>query len=96
MTIPSTINVCGVPYKVSIIDKMTLGETYIGEIDHEKAEIRLSESSPVEMQMLTLIHEWVHGALVMFGYNEETEDEHLVNALAAAINLTFTIKGETP
>jgi hypothetical protein len=77
---------------VVLLDSLTLGDECIGEIDHGKAEIRLSDSSPVELQMATLLHEWVHGALVAFGYNKESQNEHLVDALATAINLTFKIK----
>ena len=51
---------------------------------------------PEALQLQSLIHEWVHGALVMIGQNELTQDEVLVQCLAAAINQTFQFKEGTP
>lgn len=86
------INICGVPHKVLLVgDNFTL-DSHFGEIDYTKAEIRINKSMPEALQTQTLIHEWVHGALVMMGYNNETQNEQFVNALAVAINQTFQIK----
>jgi hypothetical protein len=47
---------------------------------------------PEAMQQQALCHEWLHGALVMLGFNEESQNEQFVQALSMAINQTFTVK----
>lgn len=86
------INVCGVPHKVLMVEDNFTLDSHFGEIDYTKAEIRINKDMPEPMQKQTLIHEWVHGVLVMMGYNNETQNEQFVNALAVAINQTFQIK----
>lgn len=61
-------------------------------IEYQKAEIRINRNMPDVMKVQTLIHEWVHGAFVMIGRNDLTDDENLVQCLAVAINNTFTIR----
>jgi hypothetical protein len=93
--LPNKVNVCGVPFKVRCCDDSFQSDTmHLGEIRYGKAEILINRDMDEEMKYQTLIHEWVHGALVMIGRNELTEDECLVQSLAAAINATFTIKGD--
>ena len=92
MEIPKSINVCGIPHNILLCDTASFGGDCLGEINNITAEIRINKDSPIELQHVTLIHEWVHGVLVAFGYNEESQNEHLVDALAKAINLTFSLK----
>jgi hypothetical protein len=49
---------------------------------------------PEPLQMQALCHEWLHGALVMLGFNDQTQDDQFVQALSAAINMSFKIKEE--
>lgn len=90
--IPKTINICGVPHKIELCKDNFSIDSHFGEIDYVRAEIKINEDIPEEMQMQTLVHEWLHGALVMIGFNEETQNEQFVQALSAAINQTFQIK----
>ena len=92
--IPKTISICGVPHKVVLCKDNFRMDSHFGEIRYTSAEITINEDMPETLQMQTLVHEWLHGALVMNGYNEETQNEQLVSSLAAAINQTFQIKGE--
>ena len=45
-----------------------------------------------EVKKQTLFHEWVHGAFVMIGRNDLSEDETLVQNIALAIYNTFDVK----
>lgn len=91
---PVSINICGIPYKV-IFGKNDFEPTsQFGQIIYTKGEIIINPNMPKELQMQTLIHEWVHGALTLSGHNKETEDELLVNSLALAISGTFRLKDE--
>lgn len=92
--IPKEINICGVPHTINLcVDNFTV-DSHFGEIDYIKAEIRINKDMPESLQMQALCHEWLHGALVMLGFNEETQNEQFVQALSMAINQTFTLKQE--
>lgn len=42
-----------------------------------------------------LVHEILHGIFVHLGYGNEANDEQFVQALANAINQTFTLREES-
>ena len=63
-------------------------------IDYTKAEIKINQDLPEPLQTQALCHEWLHGALVMLGFNNQTQDEQFVQALSAAINMSFKLKEE--
>lgn len=43
----------------------------------------------------TLVHEILHGIFVHLGYDDEAQNEQFVQAMANAINQTFTLRGGT-
>lgn len=91
--IPSTINICGVPNTVRLcVDEFDL-DSHFGQIEYTQALIKINQDMPESMQMQSLCHEWLHGALVMLGFNEQSQNEQFVQALSMAINQTFTVKG---
>ena len=91
--IPASINICGVPYGVMVCpDVFDTDTQHLGEIEYKRCEIRIAADMPEAMQMQTLIHEWVHGALFAIGYDELRSDEKFVQNLAMAIRQTFQIK----
>lgn len=90
--IPTVIKVCGIPHTVMLCEDNFSANSHFGEIDYTKAEIRINKNMPNEMQNVTLIHEWLHAALVMLGFNEATSNEQFVNALSTAISQTFVLK----
>lgn len=90
--IPEKINVCGVPHTVLLVDDNFTIDSHFGEIDYIKAEIKINRKMPEPLQMQTLCHEWLHGALVMLGFNAETQNEQFVQALASAMSQTFLCK----
>jgi len=93
----NTINICGIPFNIKEVDEIPPdipGEVIHGEISHSRAEILLRESLPKELKQLALIHEWVHGVLVMIGRTDLSDDEIVVQNVALAINQTFEIKEE--
>jgi len=92
MVIPTCINICGVPHRVILKKDHFSADAHFGEIDYTNAVITINEDMPPEMQSATICHEWLHGALVMLGYDDLTSDEKFVSALAAAINATFMFK----
>ncbi len=90
--IPNTINIVGVPHRVMLCKDNFAIDSHFGEIDYTKAEIKINQDMPETMQMQALCHEWLHGALVMLGFNEQSQNEQFVQALSAAIHMSFEIK----
>lgn len=92
--IPKTINIYGIPYKITYGKNAYDSADHFGQIIYTEGKIMINPDMPEELQIQTLIHEWVHGVLVLTGHNKETEDELLVNSLSLAIYETFKLKEE--
>lgn len=90
--IPSTINICGVPHEVMLCNDNFNVDCHFGQIDYKRAVIKINQDMPESLQMQTLCHEWLHGALAMLGFNDLTNNEQFVNALSTAMNETFAVK----
>lgn len=82
MTIPKTVKIGGIRYRVLITENLPLGELYSGEIDYRDATIRIRPSAPAVMER-TCLHELVHAMLHDLGYSEHEEKE--VDELAGAL-----------
>lgn len=89
-----TVKICGIPYQ--IIDKECIEGSgrVCGEITYDECVIKMREGMNPDYYRQTLIHEVVHGMLVMIGRNDLSEDETFVQSLALAISQTFDLKGE--
>lgn len=87
-----TIKICGIPYK--IIDKECIegNGRVCGEITYDECVIKMREGMHPDYYNQTLIHEVVHGMLVMIGRNDLSDDETFVQTLALAISQTFDLK----
>ena len=88
-----TIKICGIPYK--IIEKECIESSNgrcLGLITYDEGTIEIRKGQQPDYYRQTLIHEVVHGMLVMIGRNELSEDETFVQSLALAISQTFDLK----
>lgn len=90
--IPAKINICGVPHLVRLCKDNFIVDSHFGEIEYTQALIKINQDMPEEMQKQALCHEWLHGALVMLGFKEQSQNEQFVQALSMAINMTFDVK----
>ena len=88
-----TVNICGIPHKViECDDSFNANEIHFGQINYKDCTIRISKDMTVDMKNEALCHEMIHGILVHLGYNEQSNDEQFVQALASAINQGFYAK----
>ena len=95
--IPSKVKICGITHAVRLCEEcFNADASHFGEIEYAKCEIRINKDMPEEMQMQTLVHEMLHGMLVMIGEVELSQDEKLVQSLAMAINQSFGLREEAP
>lgn len=89
------VNICGVPHNIVFTDDRFTNDLHIGQIDYGKAKITINKDLDDNIKKVGLIHEWVHGALVLLGYSEQAADEQFVQAFATAINGSFDIRLES-
>ena len=90
------VKICGIPHKIvekEVIEGNGSG-TILGQITYSECIIEMRKNQPPELYKQTLVHEIVHGMLVMIGRNELSEDETFVQSLALAISQTFDLKEE--
>lgn len=90
-----TIKICGIPYE--IIEKECIESSNgrcLGLITYDEGTIEIRKGQQPDYYRQTLIHEVVHGMLVMIGRNDLSEDETFVQSLALAISQTFELKIE--
>ena len=93
--IPTSINICGIPHEIRLCeDNFISTNVHFGEIDIKHCVIKLDKNMPEPMQLQTLMHEWLHGALCAIGQEELRENETVVQGLAAAMYQTFEVKLE--
>lgn len=87
------VDICHIPYEVNhveCVDPKVDGEC-LGMIIHSKCEILIKEGLPLELEIQTLIHEMIHGILVLIGRDDLSNDETFVQTLSLAIYQTFNI-----
>ena len=76
--------VAGIPFEIQYCHE-NFGDGNCGEIEHRKQIIRINEDMAPEYKKQTLIHEMLHGILVMIGRNDLSMDETFVQSLAQGI-----------
>lgn len=85
------VNICGIPHKVIEIEDNFDLDVHFGQIDYKKCEIRINKSLSWEGKHEALCHEIIHGIFVHLGFNELSQNEHLVQALGNAIHQSFDV-----
>ena len=88
-----TVKICGIPYQ--IIEKECIESSNgrcLGLITYDEGTIEIRKGQQPDYYRQTLIHEVVHGMLVMIGRNDLSEDETFVQSMALAISQTFDLK----
>lgn len=83
------VKIFGETYEVieqEIIDNMV---EKIGLIDHMQNKIYIKKSLSEDKKKVTLIHEILHGILSQLGFDDEHDNEHLIDSLSTAIYQVF-------
>lgn len=87
------VNICGVPHSILFVeDNFDSDAKHFGQIDYARCLITVNSDLRAEARDETICHEMVHGMLVHIGYDELSQDEQFVQALANAIYQGFEIK----
>lgn len=89
------VNICGIPHEVKMVQDNFDIDCHFAMIDYKNAEIRVNKDMAREIKEEAVCHEIIHGILTHIGYDNLSEDERLVQALANAVNQAFAIKYES-
>lgn len=89
-----TVNICGIPHRIVECEDNFNVDTHFGQIDYKTCEIRINKDMTEVCKKEAICHEMIHGIFVHLGYNDYTNDEQLVQALANAICQGFEIRQE--
>ena len=87
-----TVNICGIQHNIIECEDAFDVDTHFGQIDYKECRIKINKELAKDFKNETICHEMLHGILVHLGYNEYSQDEQFVQALASAINQGFSIK----
>lgn len=87
-----SVIICGILHKITLCEDHFDMDTHFGQINYESCEIKLNKNLPKDAIEEALVHEILHGIFVHLGYHNEADNEQFVQALANAINQTFTLK----
>ena len=89
-----TVNICGIPHRIVECEDNFNVDTHFGQIDYKACEIHINKDMTEDAKKEAICHEMIHGIFVHLGYNDYTNDEQLVQALANAICQGFEIRQE--
>lgn len=87
-----TINLCGVPYEIRMIEDSFNMENQFGEIKFLEGVIRINGKLSAALIEQTIWHEAIHGIFELIGRGDLSEDEVLVSNLAIALNQLADIR----
>ena len=84
------IDVLGLDFEVIETPVIEHGSNEIGRVDHIKQKIYLLDSLTKEIKKVVLVHEILHSIFEQLGFNEEHDNEHLIDCLAKSIIQIFS------
>ena len=85
-----TITILGIPYRIEEVDIVNKYDPADGEIDYENCVIKIDKHLPTSLKNQVLMHEVMHGILILLGYMEDAKDEQKVQGLATALHMLFS------
>ena len=83
------IKILSQSYKLLFEDVISQGEALMGHIDFFKNTITLCSQISDDNKKVVLLHEILHSIFEQLGFQEENDNEHLINALSTSLFQVF-------
>ena len=80
------LNILGLIYEVERVPYVCRDEYRLGQIDFVSQKISIDESISLEKAHVVLLHEILHGIFEGLGFNEECQNESMIQGLATALH----------
>lgn len=84
--IPDSVNILGLDFPVLEMDNYDRHDVFDGEIVFDAQTIKIWGCLSETKKEQVLLHEVVHGILNQLGYDEERDNEQLVQGLAVGLH----------
>jgi len=85
MPIPLQVNVAGIDYVVVYQDDMMKKHNLMGEVVYPEAAITIDSSMCQHKKEQVFVHELVHAIFNEAGYQDQEQDEGMVNRLSIVL-----------
>lgn len=79
------IKILNLKFEIQEVTEISHGSENIGETDHIKQIIYIKKSLSPERKKIVLLHEILHSIFEQLGFDEQHDDELLINALSTAL-----------
>jgi hypothetical protein len=91
MIIPDKINICGIPYRIEIVDRIEDNSGLMGRIYEDTARILLRKGLSKEKLEQTFVHEITHGILWETGIESKIVDDRVEEYTQAIVTALYPI-----
>lgn len=81
----NTVNILGEMFDVTIVDLIDDDSTIFGKIDRLKNQILIRQGMSHEKRRIVLLHEIYHAVFQKLGFDDQMQDEQLINVIASSI-----------
>jgi len=83
------IKVLNLEYEIIELSLVDNDIDLLGQINHREQIIRIRNDISEERKKVVLLHEVLHAIFQQTGFNEEHNDEHLIESLSIALYQVF-------
>jgi len=79
------IKILNLEFEIQEVTEISHGSENIGETDHIKQIIYIKKNLSSERKNVVILHEILHSIFEQLGFDEQHDDELLINALSTAL-----------
>lgn len=81
----SKIKIMSQSYDIEQLETIELGAIKLGEVNHLENLIKICSTIPEDKKKIVLLHEIIHVIFQQLGFDEEHDNEHLIDCLANSL-----------
>lgn len=81
----SKIKIMSQSYDIEQMETIELGVIKLGEVNHLENLIKICSTIPEDKKKIVLLHEILHVIFQQLGFDEEHDNEHLIDCLANSL-----------
>lgn len=83
--LPKLITVLSQTFEIIEIDSIDFEAPVLGKITHHENTIHICRKLSTDRKKVVLLHEILHSIFEQLGFEEEHDNEHLINSLSTSI-----------
>lgn len=83
------IKIMSQKYTMEQVPNIEVGIIKLGEVDHLSNAIKICSTLPEDKKKVVLLHEILHVIFQQLGFDEEHDNEHLIDCLSNSLYQVF-------